>query len=180
MNKRNCPCVVYQIGIPGPQGIQGSPGVQGDQGLPGTLIISAGTFFSTSFSQIPYDSPVSVNSGSSITGSGISLTGTTDILLENPGIYLVSYYIQGDPVGGIETVACSLKLNNVTVPGSIVQSVTSYLSDEVEPAVSNTCIIDVTSPGTILQLFNSSNSALEHIRWVDDFCSASITVLRLS
>ena len=168
MNRRNCPCPICPIGIPGPEG------------PPGSLIISVGTFYSTSLSQIPYNSPVPVASGMRTAGSGISLISAADILLDNIGVYLVSYYIQGDPIGGIETIACSLKLNNVTVPGSIVQSVTTTLSYSSEPAVSNTCIIEVTTPGSILQLFNSSNSGLTHVVWVENFCSASITVLRLS
>jgi hypothetical protein len=165
MNRRNCPCPICLIEIPRPS----EP-----------LTVSAGTFYSTSLSQIPYNAPVPVASGFRIAGSGISLISATDILLDDIGVYLVSYYIQGDPIGDIETIACSLRLNSVIVPGSVVQSVTTTLSYSVEPSVSNTCIIEVTTPQSVLQLFNSSNSGLTHVVWVENFCSASITVVRLS
>ena len=199
---RQCPvCPIWTVGPQGPQGPQGETGPTGSQGLQGetgpagpqgpqgetgpqgpmgALILSAGTFFSTSFTGVPFNSAIPVDSGGRIAGDGIILINSTDILIENQGMYFVSYYFQGDPIGGIEALACSLRLNGVVVAGSIVQSVTSFLYDEVEPAVSNACIVQVDEPDTVLQLFNSSNSAISHIRWVDGFCSASITVMRLS
>ena len=144
------------------------------------MILSAGTFFSTAFTVVPINTNIPLASGERIVGNGILLANPTDILIATPGIYLISYYFQGDPVGDIETIACSLRLNGVTVPGSIVQSVTSLFSEEVEPSVSNTCVVQTTVADTVLQLHNSSNSEITHVRWVDGFCSASVTVLRLS
>ena len=173
-------CRICPVGPAGPEGPQGVQGEAGPAGPPGSLILAAATFFSTAFATVPFDSAIPINSGERIVGDGLSLINATDVLIENPGVYLVSYYFQGDPIGDIETVACSLRLNNATVPGSIVQSVTSFMSSEVEPAVSNSCIIQTVTDNAILQIHNSSNSAISHIRWVDDFCSASLTIIRLS
>ena len=171
------PGIQGEAGPPGPQGIQGEAGPPGP---PASLVLSAATFFSTSLETVPLQAVIPISSGSQIAGGGISLLGATDVLIENPGIYFMSYYFQGDPVSGIETLACSLRLNGVTVPGSIIQSVTSPESSIVEPAVSNSQIVQISAPNTILQLYNNSNSAISHLRWVENFCSASLTVLRLS
>ena len=177
------------MGPTGSQGLQGDMGPTGEQGLQGdigptgpqgSLILSAATFFSTSIDEVPFASAIPIDSGARIVGSGITLINVTDIIIENPGMYLVAYYFQGDPIGDIETIACSLWINGVIVPGSIIQSVASFMNDEVEPAVSNTCIVEISDLNTVLQIYNSSSSAISHIRWIEGFCSASITILRLS
>lgn len=45
---------------------------------------------------------IPINSGSTVFGSGVSLTNATTVTLSTPGIYLVSYYFQGDPNGGMK------------------------------------------------------------------------------
>ena len=201
---QHCSCATYCIGPVGPQGAQGEQGPAGPQGLqgepdpigsqglqgevgpagpqgqPGPLLLSAATFFSTSLSLVPREAAIPINSGGQIAGEGLSLLNETDIFIENPGMYLISYYFQGDPIDGIETVACSLRLNNITIPGSIIQSVTSPEASIVEPAVSNMLLVQISTPGAILQLHNSSSSAISHLRWVENFCSASLTIMRLS
>ena len=167
-------------GPAGPMGAIGPTGAVGPTGPTGSLLISAATFYSTSLVVVPVNSPIPINSGSAIAGDGISLLNPTDILVEAPGLYLVSYYFQGDPIDGIETVACGLRLNNILVPGSIIQSVTSPESSIVEPAVSNTRILQIPAANSVLQLFNSSPSAISHLRWVEGACTASLTLLRLS
>ena len=169
-----------ETGPAGPQGNQGETGPSGPPGLPAQLVLSAATFFSTSLAAIPVDTAIPINSGGQIAGEGLSLVNATDILIENPGIYLMSYYFQGDPVDGIETLSCSLRLNNIVVPGSVIQSVASPEANIVEPSVSNSLIVQISTPNAILQLYNSSNSAISHLRWVADFCSASVTIMRLS
>ena len=184
----SCCCRICP-GPPGPQGVQGEQGPQGEPGLqgpigpegpPGASVLSAATFFSTILGEVLYDTNILLTSGSRIFGTGISLANATDILIEHPGVYLVSYYFQGDPFGNIEAIACSLRLNGVTVPGSIVQNVTAYLNDTAEPCVSSTCIVQTTTGNMILQLHNSSNSGVTHNRWVADACTASLTIVRLS
>jgi len=180
------PCPICPVGPRGPQGIpgetgtQGPVGPQGPPGPPAPPFLSAATFFSTSSSIILSNSAIPVDSGGQTAGDGLSLISATDVLIENTGVYLFSYYFQGDPIDGIETIACSLRLNGITVPGSIVQSVTSPESSIVEPAVSNSLILQVSTPNAVLQLHNSSGSAISHLRGVEGFCSASLTILRLS
>ena len=167
-------------GATGATGIAGVTGATGATGVTGFLELSAATFFSTSLATVPFDSPIPINSGGQIAGEGLSLVNATDVMVENPGIYLISYYFQGDPVDGIETLACSLRLNNIPVSGSIVQSVASPEANIVEPSVSNSCIVQISTPDAVLQLYNSSNSVISHLRWVVDACTASLTVVRIS
>jgi len=166
-------------GPAGPQGMRGEIGPVGPQGPPASVALSAATFYSTSLALVPSNSLIPIHSGGEIVGSGLSLINATDVRIESPGVYLVSYFFQGDPVDGIETVACSLRLNGLTVSGSIVQSVTSPESNIVEPSVSNTRILQINTPEAVLQLYNNSNSAISHLRWVEDFSSASLTILRI-
>ena len=173
------------IGPAGPRGPQGAQGIQGEsgpagpQGPPGSLAVSAATFFSTSLAVVANSVPIPINSGGQITGSGISLQNATDVRIEYPGVYLISYYFQGDPIDGIETLSCGLRLNSIVVPGSVIQSVASPEANIVEPAVSNSYIVYINTPDTTLQLYNSSNSAISHLRWVENACTASVTVVRL-
>jgi len=55
----------------------------------------------------------------------------------------VSYYFQADPNGGDETLRCSLSLNGVQVPGTLIASVTetTFAVDPTEPALSNTVFL---------------------------------------
>ena len=167
-------------GVPGPAGPQGIQGEAGPAGPPGSVLLSAATFYSTALTTVALQSPIPINSGGQTAGVGLSLVSATDVLIENPGVYFVSYYFQGDPISGIETLACSLRLNSITVPGSIIQSVTSPEASIVEPSVTSSLIMNVTTPNAILQLYNSSNSAISHLRWVEGFTSASLTIMRIS
>ena len=188
---RSC-CVNNIVACSGPPGPQGEPGERGEPGPAGpqgqrgeagpagSVITSAATFYSTALGIVPLHEAIPINSGGQTAGQGILLINATDVLIENTGVYLVSYYFQGDPISGIETLACSLRLNGVTIPGSIVQSVTSPEASIVEPSVSNSMIVQVSTPNAVLQLFNSSNSEISHLRWVEGFSSAVLTVLRIS
>ena len=166
-------------GIPGPVGATGATGATGQQGEPGEFIASAATFFSTSCATVPCNAPIHVNSGSRTVGHGISLVNATDIKIDKPGMYSVAYYFQGEPDGSIETLACCLKLNGSKIPGSTVQSVATVTHDATEPSVSNTSIIEVKAPHSILQLCNSSSDKVEHHRGAEGYCSSSITIMRL-
>ena len=53
-------------------------------------------------------------------GSDVSLTNATTVTLSTPGIYLVSYYFQGDPTAGNETISVRLTLNGTQVAGSFI------------------------------------------------------------
>ena len=143
------------------------------------MALAAATFFSTDTASVPPNVPIPLNSGSRIEGLGLYLLNATDVRIDNPGVYLVSYYFQGDPVDGIETLSCCLRVNGNTVPGSIVQSVTSPEANIVEPSVSNTCLLPIEAPGALLQLFNTSGTAISHLRWVAGFCGASLTLFRI-
>jgi len=166
-------------GAQGVQGTTGATGARGPQGEPGEFIVSGGTFFSTSCETIPCDAPIPLDSGCRVIGHGITLANPCDIMIAKPGVYSVSYYFQGEPDGTIETLACCLKLNGAKISGSTVQSVATVLYDVAEPSVSNSCIIEVTTPHSILQLCNNSSSIIEHVRGVEGYCSASVTVLKL-
>ncbi|MBJ8206044.1 collagen-like protein, partial [Bacillus cereus] len=89
-------------GAVGPRGATGSVGAIGFSGIVGVtgatgLPSGGGYFFSTATSAIAANALIPINSGSTIFGSGISLTSATTVTLSTPGIYLVSYYFQGDP-----------------------------------------------------------------------------------
>ena len=176
-------------GLTGPTGPQGLSGAEGPQGVTGPtgptgptgmLILSAGTFFSTLTTEIPVNSPIPISSGGQTAGPGILLIPPASILIQEPGYYLVSYYFQGNPVGDIEAIACSLQLNGTLIPGTIVQSIASQLANLAEPAVSNTCLVRVTASGSTLQLVNSSPTPITHLEGVPGFTSSSVTVLRLA
>jgi hypothetical protein len=65
-----------------------------------------------------------------VNGTGISLSGTNAAQLAEPGWYLVSYYLQGDPIGGNETLRFSLSLNDSQIPGveNVAPAITASLS----------------------------------------------------
>ena len=68
-------------------------------------------------------------------------------------MYLVSYYLQGDAQAGNETVRCSLRLNGVQVPGSLIVNVTAAgTADPTEPALSHSVIVEVTAANSLLRL----------------------------
>ena len=167
---RCCPCNPCA----GPTGPTGPAGPQG------SLIRAAGTFYSTSIETVLNGAMIPINSGSEVVGNGITLQNATDVLIQTPGIYLAGYYFQGDPIDGIEALACRLLLNGQPISGTTVQSVTSPEANIVEPSVTNMHLIVVSGNNSILQLQNYSNAAIAHLRWVDNVTTASLTVLRLS
>jgi hypothetical protein len=90
-----------------------------------------------------------------VNGTGISLSGTNAAQLAEPGWYLVSYYLQGDPQGGNEVLRFSLSLNDAQVPGTLIANVTGATGgDPPEPGLSHTAIVQVTTPDALLQLTN--------------------------
>jgi hypothetical protein len=97
-------------------------------------------------------------------------------------VYLVSYYLQGDPQSGNETLRFSLSLNDAQVPGTLIAGVTEtpgFGVDATEPGLSNTVIVQVTTPNALLQLVNGP-LALAHVENVSPATTASLTVIRLS
>jgi hypothetical protein len=143
--------------------------------------VAAGRFWSTSTSAISGNAPIPINSGSSIDGSGITLSGTDTVLLAEPGRYLVSYYLQGDPQAGNETLGCLLSLDGAPVPGTRVSSVTesAFGADPTEPGLSNTVFLRVTAVNSQLRLVNGP-TAVGHSQDVGGATTASLSVLRLS
>ena len=112
-------------GVVGPTGATGSAGSIGFFGIAGAtgatgLPSGGGYFFSTSTSTIAANALIPINSGSTVFGSDVSLTNATTVTLSTPGIYLVSYYFQGDPTAGNETISVRLTLNGTQVAGSFI------------------------------------------------------------
>ncbi|MBH0335179.1 triple helix repeat-containing collagen, partial [Bacillus thuringiensis] len=170
-----------QNGAVGPTGATGSVGAIGFSGIVGAtgatgLPSGGGYFFSTATSAIAANALIPINSGSTIFGSGISLTSATTVTLSTPGIYLVSYYFQGDPTAGNETISVRLTLNGTQVAGSFIFYVTAGFV--LEPAISNTMIIQVTSSNSTLSLQNGP-LAIGHVTTLAGVITASLNILQI-
>jgi hypothetical protein len=77
---------------------------------------------------------------------------------------------------------CMLSLNGVEVPGTHITSVTGpggAFADPIEPALSNTVVVQVTSANSLLRLANGE-LAVGHLDTVADSTTASLNVIRLS
>ena len=107
----------------GPTGATGSAGSIGFLGIAGRqerLAYLAGRLFLFYFNEYNCaNALIPINSGCSF-GSDVSLTNATTVTLSTPGIYLVSYYFQGDPTAGNETISVRLTLNGIQVAGSFI------------------------------------------------------------
>ncbi len=136
-----------------------------------------GYFFSTSTSAIAANANISINSGSTVYGTGVSLTSPTTVTVSTPGIYLVSYYFQGDATGGNETVSVRLLLNGTQVAGSFIQNVTTS-TVVIEPAISNTLLVNVTSANSTLILQNGP-LGVGHVTTIAGAITASLNVVRI-
>jgi hypothetical protein len=174
-------------GSQGPIGAVGSTGATGSIGSIGFLgIVGAtgatglpsggGYFFSTATTAIAANTLIPINSGSTIFGSGVSLTNSTTVTLSTPGIYLISYYFQGDPTAGNETISVRLTLNGTQVAGSFIFYVTAGFI--LEPAISNTMIIEVTSPNSTLSLQNGP-LGVGHVTTLSGVITASLNILKI-
>ena len=136
-----------------------------------------GYFFSTSTSTIAANANIPINSGSTVYGTGVSLTSATTVTVSTPGIYLVSYYFQGDATGGNETVSVRLLLNGTQVTGSFIQNVTTS-TVVIEPAISNTLLVNVTSANSTLILQNGP-LGVGHVTTIAGAITASLNVVRI-
>ena len=167
-------------GATGPTGAQGPIGPTGPTGPAGVLAVNAGYFWSTSTAGVAANANYPLNTGSSIVGTGISLSGTDAILLAEPGVYLVSYQVQADANGGDETVRTALTLNGAQVAGTLIANVTSAgTTDPSEPSLSNTAIVQVTAPNSLLRLVNGP-TAVGHVQSPGGAATSSVNVIRLS
>jgi hypothetical protein len=118
------------------------------------MIPSAAYFYSTTPTAVATGGVIPIGTGSTVMGTGITLSGGNTVTLASPGTYLVSYSWATDAQGGGEIVAASLKLNGTIVPGSQA-SETTYSSVGVTAQVTNTMIVTVPTAGSTLQLINS-------------------------
>ena len=147
-------------------------------GPTGSSAISTGGgyFFSTSTSTIAANANIPINWGSTVYGTGVSLTSATTFTVSTPGIYLVSYYFQGDANGGNEVVSVRLLLNGTQVTGSFIQNVTT--STVIEPAISNTLLVNVASANSTLVLQNGP-LGVGHVTTIAGTITASLNVVRI-
>lgn len=168
-----------QNGAVGPTGATGNVGSIGFSGIAGAtgLPSGGGYFFSTATSTIAASALIPINSGSTIFGAGVSLTNATTITLSTPGIYLISYYFQGDAILGNETISVRLVLNGTQVAGSFILYVTKG-NFILEPAISNTMVIEVTSPNSTLSLQNGP-LAIGHVTTLAGVITASLNILQI-
>ena len=105
----------------GPTGATGSAGSIGFFGIAGAtgatgLPSGGGYFYFNEYNCANALIPLRIYSF----GSDVSLTNATTVTLSTPGIYLVSYYFQGDPTAGNETISVRLTLNGTQVAGSFI------------------------------------------------------------
>jgi len=169
-------------GPTGATGVTGPTGATGPTGLTGTTGSSAmstggGYFFSTATSTIAANANIPINSGSTVYGTGVSLTNATTVTVSTPGIYLVSYYFQGDANAGNEVVSVRLLLNGTQVTGSFIQNVTTA-SVVLEPSISNTLLVNVTSANSTFILQNGP-LGVGHVTTIAGATTASLNVVRI-
>ena len=171
--------VTGATGSTGVTGPTGATGLTGSTGATGSSAISTGGgyFFSTSTSTIVANANIPINSGSTVYGTGVSLTSATTVTVSTPGIYLVSYYFQGDASGGNETVSVRLLLNGTQVTGSFIQNVTTS-TVVIEPAISNTLLVNVASANSTLILQNGP-LGVGHVTTIAGTITASLNVVRI-
>lgn len=132
-------------------------------------------FFSTSTATNASVAALPLDTGSTLSGSGIRLSGPTEITISNAGFYLVSYYFQGTSQASDEILAASLYLNGRMVTGSLIESNGATNG----PVVSNTVLINIgTAPSTIW-LINASNGTVSHIPTQPNATIASVTITRV-
>jgi hypothetical protein len=141
--------------------------------------VNAGYFWSTA--NIDANAPIPINTGSTLIGTGITLSGTSTVQLAQPCTYLVSYQFQADANGGNETIACLLTLNGTAIPGSQIQSVTTApaLNQAESPSISNTIVIQVTAANSSLQLVNGPDG-IDHVTNDAGTTTADVQVVQLS
>ena len=90
---------------------------------------------------------------------------------------MVSYYFQGDASGGNETVSVRLLLNGAQLTGSFIQNVTTS-TVVIEPAISNTLLVNVTSANSTLILQNGP-LGVGHVTTIAGAITASLNVVRI-
>jgi hypothetical protein len=163
-------------GVTGPTGATGPTGLTGATGS-SAISTGGGYFFSTSTSTIAANANIPINSGSTVYGTGVSLTSATTVTVSTPGIYLVSYYFQGDANGGNETVSVRLLLNGTQITGSFIQNVTTA-TVVIEPAISNTLLVNVASANSTLILQNGP-LGVGHVTTIAGTITASLNVVRI-
>jgi hypothetical protein len=168
-------------GVTGQQGLTGLRGSTGPQGATGVLAVNTGYFWSTDTASIDANAPIPIETGSTVIGTGITLSGTSTVALAQPGAYLVSYQFQADANGGNETISCLLTLNGTAVPGSQIQSVTTNpaLAQAESPSISNTIVIQVPTANSTLQLVNGP-LGIDHVTNDAGSTTADVQVVRLS
>lgn len=165
-----------QAGVTGPTGATGPTGLTGATGS-SAISTGGGYFFSTSTSAIAANANIPINSGSTVYGAGVSLTSATTVTVSTPGIYLVSYYFQGDASAGNETVSVRLLLNGSQLTGSFIQNVTTS-TVVIEPAISNTLLVNVASANSTLILQNGP-LGVGHVTTIAGAITASLNVVRI-
>ncbi|MEH7269109.1 collagen-like protein, partial [Bacillus toyonensis] len=163
-------------GVTGPTGATGPTGLTGATGS-SAISTGGGYFFSTSTSTIAASANIPINSGSTVYGTGVSLTSATTVTVSTPGIYLVSYYFQGDATGGNEVVSVRLLLNGTQVTGSFIQNVTTS-TVVLEPSISNTLLVNVASANSTFILQNGP-LGVGHVTTIAGTITASLNVVRI-
>ncbi|MHA4119834.1 collagen-like protein, partial [Bacillus cereus] len=163
-------------GPTGPTGTTGEIGPTGPTGSGG--ITSAAYFYSTSTANLPENTPISFNNIGTLQGSDILLPLPNTISLL-PGLYQISYYIEGDPFDSPEAVAVELELNGINVPGSFVFTTSGSLGAMLQPSVSNTMLLQVIIPSS-LQLLNRTVFSLNQLITFPNGVTASMNIVKLS
>ncbi|OLR24995.1 collagen-like repeat preface domain-containing protein [Bacillus cereus] len=182
-------------GLQGPQGPQGIQGVEGDNGTTGPMgptgpagptgargptgpdvstTINNALIVQTTQQTVPAHTNVHFNTNVNINGTSISHeVNSSDIIISEPGNYLVLYYITGS-VNTSLSMSMELILDGVNVPGSGF-----FLSGVRAGGVVGQCLVVVTEHPSILQLqcFNTTNLNGNGIGLVYPVASILITQL---
>ncbi|MCR8642839.1 collagen-like protein [Paenibacillus sp. N1-5-1-14] len=147
-------------GLPGAQGLQGLTGATGAQGMiPGT---SAGTF---SHIFVPGQILFAVNPISleaiNVTGTGITLVGTTGVMLDGPATYFVFFGLTGDSTDPVDNVlACQLFLDGNPLLGGFIYGVERQANGNANQShlhIKSTLIVDITGASGVLQIMPQIN-----------------------
>ncbi|MEH7221652.1 hypothetical protein, partial [Bacillus toyonensis] len=78
-----------------------------------------------------------------------------------------------------ETLAVELNLNGISVPGSKIYSFTGSGGSIIEPAISHTMLLKVTTISN-LQIVNASTATITHGVFVTNGVTSSINIIQLA
>ncbi|MBJ8025702.1 hypothetical protein JDS90_30005, partial [Bacillus cereus] len=174
----------YVVNVPNPQGTPGSSpdytlissaGATGPTGPGGSPTINSALIVQTAHEETTANASISFDTTVNINGTGIAhLPNSTDIIISDPGNYLVMYYIVGstDPTNSLSMY---LQLNGNHVPGSGF-----FIRGTDTGSVTGQCLIPITVVPSTLQMLTEYATTLNGNGIGLTYPVASISIVKLS